>query len=30
MGNPSWGFKLSLDKSQNRGEGKKVHTVERN
>ena len=29
MGNLDWGSKFSLDMSQNRGEGKKVHPVER-
>ena len=30
MGNLDLGSKFSLDMSQNRGEGKKVHPVERN
>ena len=30
MGNLELGLKFSLDMSQNRGEGKKVHPVERN
>ena len=29
MENLDWGAKFSLDMSQNRGEGKKVHPVER-
>ena len=30
MGNHDWGSKFSLDMSQNRGEDKKVHPVEKN
>ena len=29
MGKLDWGFKFSLGMTQNRGEGKKVHPVER-
>ena len=30
MGNLDWGSKFSLDMSQNKGGGKKIHPVERN